>query len=172
MSFAAAQVLQHLVAERDLHVWVHPVPPVLDETRHIVMPFNDLMRRRVGSPAAHPPLPINAALGTAPCAARLEQEGFCCGRIPPPDTPCMLSRDDYASPSRCHTSSQRWCPRPAQMQEPTLRSPRLHWLDVAEGFLTADGSSLKPELRFDGTHMAPAFLDYVAAKLNEVQEQT
>ena len=49
LSLGAVQVLQQVVAERDLDVWVHPVPPVLDETRHIVMPFNDLMRRRVRS---------------------------------------------------------------------------------------------------------------------------
>jgi hypothetical protein len=41
------QVLQKVVAERQLEVWVHPVPPVLNETRHIVMPFNELMRQRV-----------------------------------------------------------------------------------------------------------------------------
>ena len=62
-------------------------------------------------------------------------------------------------------------PRHVQVQEPTLRSPRLHWLDVAASFLTPDGASLKPDLRFDGTHMAPVFLDHVAAELNKVQER-
>ncbi len=33
--------------DRDLRIFVHPVPPVLNETRHIVTPFNDLMRQRV-----------------------------------------------------------------------------------------------------------------------------
>ena len=41
------QVLQRVVAERALSIYVHPVPPVLRETRHIVKRFNDLMRHRV-----------------------------------------------------------------------------------------------------------------------------
>ncbi len=56
----------------------------------------------------------------------------------------------------------------AQLEAATPRSPRLHWLDVARSFLSEDGGSLRPELRFDGTHMAPAFLQHVAAALNNV----
>ena len=41
------QVLQRVVAQRALSIFVHPVPPVLRETRHIAMRFNDLMRRKV-----------------------------------------------------------------------------------------------------------------------------
>ncbi len=41
------EVLTRTVRERNLHVFVHPVPPVLNETRHIVTPFNDLLRERV-----------------------------------------------------------------------------------------------------------------------------
>lgn len=40
-------VLTQLVEERDLQVYVHPVPPVLNETRHIVMPFNIVMKEKV-----------------------------------------------------------------------------------------------------------------------------
>lgn len=41
-------VLNCLVEERGLTVYVHPVPPVLIETRHVVMPFNAVMKRKVG----------------------------------------------------------------------------------------------------------------------------
>jgi hypothetical protein len=44
------QVLLDTVAAHHLHIFVHPVPPVLKETCHIVMPFNDLMRDKVGEP--------------------------------------------------------------------------------------------------------------------------
>lgn len=47
------EVLIRTVRERDLHVFVHPVPPVLNETRHIVTPFNDLLRERVRSSQAY-----------------------------------------------------------------------------------------------------------------------
>ena len=53
-----------------------------------------------------------------------------------------------------------------QMEEATPRSPRLHWLDVSRAFLSADGSQLRPELQFDGTHMAPAFLQHVGTALD------
>lgn len=41
------EVLLDTVARFDLQIFVHPVPPVLKETRHIVMPFNNLMRDKV-----------------------------------------------------------------------------------------------------------------------------
>ena len=40
-------VLTRLVEERDLTAYVHPVPPVLNETRHIVMPFNAIVKKQV-----------------------------------------------------------------------------------------------------------------------------
>ena len=40
-------VLTSLVEERDLTAYVHPVPPVLNETRHIVMPFNAVLKKKV-----------------------------------------------------------------------------------------------------------------------------
>lgn len=41
------EVLTQTANKRGLRVFVHPVPPVLNETRHIVNPFNDLMGQRV-----------------------------------------------------------------------------------------------------------------------------
>ena len=42
------------------------------------------------------------------------------------------------------------------------RPERLHWLDIAQDYLTPDGTKLEPSLAFDGTHMAPAFLQHVS----------
>ena len=39
--------LLRLVNERRLEIYVHPVVPVLNETRSIVKTFNDIMRKRV-----------------------------------------------------------------------------------------------------------------------------
>ena len=39
--------LLRLVDERRLEIYVHPVVPVLNETRSIVKTFNDIMRKRV-----------------------------------------------------------------------------------------------------------------------------
>ncbi|CAL8471421.1 g10963 [Coccomyxa elongata] len=94
------EVLTRTVRERNLHVFVHPVPPVLNETRHIVTPFNDLLRERV------------------------------------------------------------------REAEPNLG--RLHWLDVGDQYLCENRAKLKPELSFDGTHMAPVFLQYVNAAVETI----
>ena len=51
-------VLTRLVEAQALTVYVHPVPPVLNETRHIVMPFNAVMRAKV-RPV---PSPLHASL--------------------------------------------------------------------------------------------------------------
>ena len=42
------RVLLGLIAQRGFEVFVHPVPPVLDETRHVVQPFNRALQREVG----------------------------------------------------------------------------------------------------------------------------
>ena len=39
---------------------------------------------------------------------------------------------------------------------------RLRWLHIADDYLTQNGTKLKAELTFDGTHMAPAFLQTVS----------
>mmetsp|Transcript_38638 Transcript_38638/g.122738 ORF Transcript_38638/g.122738 Transcript_38638/m.122738 type:complete len:340 (-) Transcript_38638:48-1067(-) len=41
------KALTDLVGRREMEVFVHPVPPVLKETRHIVMPFNKILRGEV-----------------------------------------------------------------------------------------------------------------------------
>lgn len=57
----------------------------------------------------------------------------------------------------------------AQMEEvATPQSRSLHWLDINGAFLTEDGSQLRSELQFDGTHMAPAFLQHVGAAVDGV----
>ncbi|EIE19755.1 TPR-like protein [Coccomyxa subellipsoidea C-169] len=86
--------------DRDLRIFVHPVPPVLNETRHIVTPFNDLMRQRV--------------------------------------------------------------------KQAESQNDRLRWLDVADRYLCENRSKLNPKLNFDGTHMSPAFLQYVNAALEDM----
>jgi hypothetical protein len=40
-------LLLQLVQERKLHIYVHPVPPVLDETRDVVKSFNAALQQRI-----------------------------------------------------------------------------------------------------------------------------
>ena len=42
-----AEVLLDLVQRREFEIFVHPIPPVLNETRHVVMPFNQQLKQRV-----------------------------------------------------------------------------------------------------------------------------
>lgn len=58
-----------------------------------------------------------------------------------------------------------------QMGEASPRSPRLRWLDVGGALLSGEGGQLAPELAFDGTHMAPAFLRHVGAALEGLLQQ-
>ena len=43
-----ADVLLKLVQERGFEMFVHPIAPVLNETRHVVAPFNRKLQQQVG----------------------------------------------------------------------------------------------------------------------------
>lgn len=43
----AADVLLKLVQERGFEMFVHPIAPVLNETRHVVAPFNRKLQQQV-----------------------------------------------------------------------------------------------------------------------------
>ena len=42
-----ADVLLQLVQERGFEMFVHPIAPVLNETRHVVAPFNHKLQQQV-----------------------------------------------------------------------------------------------------------------------------
>lgn len=43
----SADVLLKLVQERGFEMFVHPIAPVLNETRHVVAPFNNKLQQQV-----------------------------------------------------------------------------------------------------------------------------
>ncbi len=45
-----ADVLLKLVQERGFEMFVHPIAPVLNETRHVVAPFNHKLQQQVHMP--------------------------------------------------------------------------------------------------------------------------
>jgi hypothetical protein len=49
-----------------------------------------------------------------------------------------------------------------------VSNKKLRWLDVSRKYLNEDGTSLNPDLVFDGTHMAPTFMQYVSAALEDM----
>lgn len=55
----------------------------------------------------------------------------------------------------------------AAAASPSARG-RLHFLDFFPALLTPDGSGLAPDLAFDGTHMAPAYVRHLDAALSGV----
>ncbi len=55
-----------------------------------------------------------------------------------------------------------------QVRETEPNPGRLHWLDVGDQYLCENRAKLKPELSFDGTHMAPVFLKYVNAAVKGI----
>ncbi len=54
------------------------------------------------------------------------------------------------------------------MSEPWA-SGRLHYLDFFTDLLSPDGSALAPELAFDGTHLAPSYVQHLARELAKIQ---
>ena len=42
-----AEALLHLIRTRHFRIFVHPVPSVLNETRHVVRPFNKALQNKV-----------------------------------------------------------------------------------------------------------------------------
>lgn len=54
------------------------------------------------------------------------------------------------------------------MREAEPHFDRLRWLDVGDQYLCENRAKLKPELNFDGTHMAPVFLKYVNAAVESI----
>jgi hypothetical protein len=45
---------------------------------------------------------------------------------------------------------------------------RLHYLDFFHDLLTEDGAGLAPEVAFDGTHLAPAYVQHLARQLARI----
>lgn len=45
--YRCADVLLKLVQQRGFEMFVHPIPPVLNETRHVVAPFNHKLKQQV-----------------------------------------------------------------------------------------------------------------------------
>ncbi len=43
-----AHALLDLIKTRHFKIFVHPVPSVLNETRHVVRPFNEALQKKVG----------------------------------------------------------------------------------------------------------------------------
>eukprot|EP00195_Chlamydomonas_chlamydogama_P001411 CAMPEP_0202918646 /NCGR_PEP_ID=MMETSP1392-20130828/73955_1 /ASSEMBLY_ACC=CAM_ASM_000868 /TAXON_ID=225041 /ORGANISM="Chlamydomonas chlamydogama, Strain SAG 11-48b" /LENGTH=94 /DNA_ID=CAMNT_0049611769 /DNA_START=44 /DNA_END=328 /DNA_ORIENTATION=+ len=94
-----------MVQKFDFELFVHPIAPVLNETRHVVRQFSSLLKSKVQAASSSPPL-----------------------------------------------------------------RGRLHYLDFFERLLApGDPTKLNPELAFDGTHMAPAYVKFLAESLAKVQ---
>ena len=64
------------------------------------------------------------------------------------------------------TDSLGACSQVQTLSKAAKSSKRLHWLDFASDLLTPDGSKLNPDLQFDGTHMAPVYVQYLNAQLS------
>jgi hypothetical protein len=97
------EVLQQLIFSRGFELFVHPVPPVLNETRQIVHVFNRVLKQRL--------------------------EG---------------------------------------LKEKSVFGKRLHWLDFALDFLTAEGL-LRDEYKLDGTHLSPKYCSLLRRELQKVK---
>ena len=68
--------LLRLVNERRLEIYVHPVVPVLNETRSIVKTFNDIMRKRVRAGGG-----VGGVVWLCGCVAHKDAGGMRCGVV-------------------------------------------------------------------------------------------
>lgn len=97
------RVIQQLIKEKGFEIFVHPIAPVLDVTRRMVVSFMRILRRTVKHACKQP-----------------KYEG------------------------------------------------KLHWLDFFGKLLSPDGKKLNPDIEFDGTHMAPRYVQFLNDALVEI----
>lgn len=137
------EVLLGLVRTRGFEIFVHPPAPVLKETRHIVIPFQAALKKRIQA------------------VARAEQ---------------LLSKTDSAASAGNGQEGAHYG-----------KKGQLHYLDFFDDLfvngplaksLRVTGSGLenllnsspqlRPDLEFDGTHMAPAYVGLMDSVLRRV----
>lgn len=197
-------LLQRLARERDMELFVHPVPPVLNETRHIVRPFVAALRRRLL--AAPPAVPAAAATAstasvknTANAAATTTANGAtttaavianAAAAAAGTTAATTATAQDTAGPSvSVHRNEGSGGSSPSGRGDGSSCGAagaegsasgaarrgggsevggRIHYLDFFDDLLTPDGAALRPGLEFDGTHLAPAYLQYLSAALEKL----
>jgi hypothetical protein len=141
-------VLLRLVTTKRLEIFVHPVPPVLIETRPVVMAFNEILREHVSAAAERLPRRAGAAGGGL---AWLE---FCHGLLEAaPAGSSGAGGADNAAEGDGGTTAERdvvgSAKKPAGQQRLRLR----------------------PEFELDGTHLAPAYLQLLQQALDAASAQ-
>lgn len=200
------QLLERLAQQRRFELLVHPVPPVLDATRAIVIPFEAVLRRHVVAAAArpalkgrlhyldfigeelfaHPSAPTSPVQGVgatggesgravlvvgtcspaackqpAPLSVRRGVE--LAARSPPVSAPGSSPSSPPSALIGPHGKRMRVtspCPLPSA-------PPPAGELLVRDG-AGPGGARLRPELAFDGTHLAPAYVAAMDAALRRI----
>ena len=167
-------LLERMVGEMGLEVWVHPVPPVLNETRAMVVKFQAALRKKVGG------VLVCACLCVCVCVCVLVRVcGGGCACCLLQLWLSLLHSEKYCTISGLTALWQVL----AAAASPAAKG-RLHLLDFfedmlapctaqTEGTATSGGErgeragvaggeeglpKLRPEFEFDGTHLSPAYV--------------
>jgi hypothetical protein len=143
-------ILLDLIRTRGMEVFVHPVPPVLKETRAIVKPFVAALQQAVSALCMEP---INAhanCVESSPQSFSLLADHVGLGVVIMGDQWLPLLVPEQVTAAAATPAAQG----------------RLHYLDFfSDLLLPGDQPALAPDLEFDGTHLAPAYVRYMAKQL-------
>ncbi|EFJ52545.1 hypothetical protein VOLCADRAFT_116030 [Volvox carteri f. nagariensis] len=186
------EVLGRMVSERSMEVFVHPVPPVLNETRGVVTLFTAALRNAVTAARnANPTLrqrlhyldffnqllvPRRSAAGASVCATgsssepgatggavgglssssdEVSREAFADGRPRGEENSgAVAARDDADGSGTAHTG--------------VVGGAAVEGSAAAPAAAAAAGMGLRPDLAFDGTHLAPTYVTELDAALSGV----
>ncbi|KAG2427993.1 hypothetical protein HXX76_011979 [Chlamydomonas incerta] len=134
-----------------VEVFVHPVPPVLNETRALVCAFAAALREGLAAAVAAEPQAL---------AGRVHYLDFFDELLLQPGSSAddaAGSSSSGAGSSSASTSSSITRQQPKPESEPEAAQ--------AQAQLAAAGPRLRPDLAFDGTHLSPAYVELMDAAL-------
>ena len=157
-------VLEGLIVDRHMEVFVHPVPPVLNETRHVVEPFNAALQEKVRRLSAE--YADNNNLQFCCCISEnpvvLLVEIFMVGIWPG----FQQQQSRYPASNTYANFEKSQVTHAAE--KPSTKG-RLHWLDLYGNLVTPDRQKFNPLLTLDGTHMSPVFISFLEEALETIE---
>ncbi|GIL62031.1 hypothetical protein Vafri_16345 [Volvox africanus] len=192
-------VLRHMILKRRMEVFVHPVPPVLNETRAVVVPFTAALRKAVAAARETDPalrqrlhyldffdqllLPRSQQLGAAAAGIRntttISHTAIVsnAGAAEGVGATAGTATASGSAGAALDVASARYtvCGSQSKMLSASAREHGPEGKEEQEAATPAGttaaataGWILRPELAFDGTHLAPTYVTVLNTKISEI----
>ncbi|GLC38231.1 hypothetical protein PLESTB_001084900 [Pleodorina starrii] len=184
-------VLRALVSERSMEVFVHPVPPVLNETRGVVAPFTAALRAAVATARAADPalrrrlhyldffdqllVPRQQQHGSGSGDAAAAAGAAAAAAAPTGGSVAGASGAAAAAAVEAVSDAPAVPSAAAGAVSAQRKAAEVAGGGGGDGGAAADGPAagsagwaLRPDLAFDGTHLAPTYVSLLDAALSLV----